>query len=1211
MRACCWLGAILALVPALWAAAPPPAGAPAWRKAQLARRALLARQTVQLWNAGQPEPALERWVQKLGIDRAVFGPDHDEVFRSLHRLAWLNEQAGRWPAARAALVEARAATQRRHGRKGWRSADADRALADLDRRARLRPAQRQRLAEAVALNGRVVQLWRQGRSREALPLARQVLATRRELLGQKHPETALALFNLAAQHFRLGEYKEAESRYKEALAVRRAALGEDHPDTAHSLVGLGHVYRALDDPGQARDLFERAWTTFRATLGDDHPDVAVAVGALAGAYRKLGEYARARPLYEDAVRRDVRAGRTRTADHASNLNNLALLYQDLGEYARARELMERALDLRRRVLGEDHPHFAISLNDLALLEVQLGLFDRARQRYQSALRVLEDRLGKGSPFYQTTLLNLGSLYTEMGDHRRARPVLERGVKLAREHFGQTSFQYTTAVNHLADFHTAVGDDRRARELAEEALELARKRLPSRHPTLAVALHNAAHACLAAGDLETARARHEEALKLACAVWGERHRQLVSHLSLGAALYHQSGKLDEARAAYRAALALVPARQPLARAALLTRLADLDLQQGRAEVARRLAEQAYRLQASWLGARHFDQVMTWDRLAWAYQGLGDQHRARALLERALEVVREHLDNTFAVLSERQRVSLLSQHRGLLDHYLSLAPAVRPGRLYAEVLRWKSAVAARSRAEVLGRDEPKLQALSSDLRLARAGLARLAVSAPASKAERADWLRRFKEFEDRKEKAEIELAFRSAEFRRERVRDQTGAAEVSASLPPGAALIDWLVYVRPRRLKGQGKVLHEHRLLGFVLVQGRAPVLVEVGPLGPIRQAIQAWRGAVVGGTDPAQPGVELLRRLWLPVARHLDGARVVLIAPDGPLAGLPFGALPGKRRGSYLLEEITLGHVSSGRDLLHQDSGVAGAASLLAVGGLDYGKAPGTAPAPAWGALPGTRTEVEAVAAVYRQAFPRGPEPRLLGGREADAGRLLRQLPPGGRRWRYLHLATHGWSEPAPVGSGSGFGQDRALLTYHRNPLLSSGLVLSGANADPAAGTLRAEEVAGLDLRGCELVVLSACETALGRVEPGEGVLGLRRAFRAAGAQSTIASLWPVHDAAASVLMAEFYARLWGKEKTTPLEALRQAQLFVLRNPDRVSERARQLRAELLARGAPQAELEARGLGKKAVLVADQPPRSSGRRSPPAWWAAFVLAGRGW
>ena len=86
------------------------------------------------------------------------------------------------------------------------------------------------------------------------------------------------------------------------------------------------------------------------------------------------------------------------------------------------------------------------------------------------------------------------------------------------------------------------------------------------------------------------------------------------------------------------------------------------------------------------------------------------------------------------------------------------------------------------------------------------------------------------------------------------------------------------------------------------------------------------------------------------------------------------------------------------------------------------------------------------------------------------------------------------------------------------------------------GILTAEEVQALDLRGCELVVLSACETGRGALESGQGVLGLQRAFQSAGTRAVVSSLWKVDDAATVVLMTRFHRNLWEK-KMHKLEAL--------------------------------------------------------------------------
>jgi CHAT domain-containing protein len=297
--------------------------------------------------------------------------------------------------------------------------------------------------------------------------------------------------------------------------------------------------------------------------------------------------------------------------------------------------------------------------------------------------------------------------------------------------------------------------------------------------------------------------------------------------------------------------------------------------------------------------------------------------------------------------------------------------------------------------------------------------------------------------------------------------------------------------------------------------------------------------------------------------------------------------------------------------------------------------------------------MERIDSLYRGAFPRQRAPRQLSGSAGDKAALQSALRPekDGPRWRYVHLATHGYFEPprsaAPVqtlaaltaGAGGAGGMSGALQgvsallaaeepgaldrdsgtldlsgqrqrTLVRNPQLLCGLALAGANTNPDAGLLSAAEVARLDLRGCELVVLSACDTGLGKVAGGEGVLGLQRAFQSAGARATVCTLWSISDAATSVLMEQFYTNLWQK-KMTRLESLRQAQITVLRNPALVEARLLALRAEAKKRGLAATGAEWRKLEREASPLpfgGKKDGKVPASRSGPAFWGGFVLFG---
>jgi CHAT domain-containing protein len=201
----------------------------------------------------------------------------------------------------------------------------------------------------------------------------------------------------------------------------------------------------------------------------------------------------------------------------------------------------------------------------------------------------------------------------------------------------------------------------------------------------------------------------------------------------------------------------------------------------------------------------------------------------------------------------------------------------------------------------------------------------------------------------------------------------------------------------------------------------------------------------------------------------------------------------------------------------------------------------------WAPLPGTRQEAEAIQRLVPQA-------QLFLGPEATKERLLHLPTPG-----VLHLATHGFflaDAPGPaasraVGHFGVLGKESAS-EHPPDPLLRSGLVLAGARV-PSSNTpglqgdsalVTALELAGLDLWGTELVVLSACDTGRGDIKLGQGVYGLRRALVVAGAETVVMSLWKVNDDTTRLLMEDYYRNLLaGLGRATALrEAMRSLRL---------------------------------------------------------------------
>jgi CHAT domain-containing protein len=191
-------------------------------------------------------------------------------------------------------------------------------------------------------------------------------------------------------------------------------------------------------------------------------------------------------------------------------------------------------------------------------------------------------------------------------------------------------------------------------------------------------------------------------------------------------------------------------------------------------------------------------------------------------------------------------------------------------------------------------------------------------------------------------------------------------------------------------------------------------------------------------------------------------------------------------------------------------------------------------------LTGTAQEAQALKALF-------PDAVLLMDTHASETAVRSLRSP-----KILHIATHGFFRSENEGTGSISTAPKQSSLATTNPLLQSGLAFSGANNRGGSaendGIVTALEATGLDLWGTKLVVLSACDTGVGAIRNGEGVYGLRRSFRLAGAESLVMSLWPVSDLITRELMVAYYRNL--KNGMGRGDALRKVQLEMIKNPKR-------------------------------------------------------------
>jgi CHAT domain-containing protein len=404
----------------------------------------------------------------------------------------------------------------------------------------------------------------------------------------------------------------------------------------------------------------------------------------------------------------------------------------------------------------------------------------------------------------------------------------------------------------------------------------------------------------------------------------------------------------------------------------------------------------------------------------------------------------------------------------------------------------------------------------------------------------------------EALETEISRRSAEFRTSEAPITIEA--VQAAIPDAAALVEIFLF-HPRTRQETSSA----RYIAYVLHATGHPAWVDLGDAAPIDAGIRAAREAF---SDPGRKDALTLARaldekVMRPIRKLLGHTRRILISPDGTLNLVPMGALVDEHQ-RFLAQDYSIGYLVSGRDLLrmairspprtsdvvlaHPDFGIARAVS--GTSGVRDNRGAGSRLSRAmFTPLPGTAQEAQALRTIL-------PRATVLTGGGATESALKGLHGP-----RLLHVATHGFFLDGAARTAS---TSRGLVldaidpsapsAREPNALLFSGLALAGANTHPSEGEdglLTALEASALDLWGTKLVVLSACETGLGKLENGEGVSGLRRALFTAGAESAIMSLWKVDDEATRDLMIAAYAHL--AKGGGRAESLRQAQLALLKD----------------------------------------------------------------
>ncbi|MCE5268206.1 MAG: tetratricopeptide repeat protein [Planctomycetaceae bacterium] len=955
---------------------------------------------------------------------------------------------------------------------------------------------------------------------DAAPLLREAIRIQNELnragAGGVSPETAY----LITADIQIGDLSEAERLAASAVDVVERKLCQREPRTGMDLAvpQLADIARRRGHWETFEERLKRLLESVEARTGKTDQSLAHALWLAAQAEMRFGssEQARLYALRCLAVQRSSpQRDDVATADTLQCLGNIA---GSQAKYADAESYQLECLAIRRKNHDNDSVPVASCLCDLGFTYFRMQRYAEAEAALQRAVRTAEKAGYEGESSAAGALNYLGRLYCEIGETAKAENTLKRTLALARQHEGEHSDFYSWSLTSLAQYYASVGRFGDAETIQCQAVDAFRKLHGGSNSGLAVVLSGLSEVLFAQGKYDEADKVVRESLKEfdRAGKTNDRNRHITLKLLVAACV--KRGQWEEAvvhcteerQASRRWMSQVLPAMAPAEQLVYLFRNEKLPLFEA-LSIALHVADKPRVAEAS---------------AEWLLNSKGTGAEC---------------------LAEQMHLARGSDDSGVKSLLAELA-SVR-AKLAKSVLQPRDGFGDTRGAEVAAlceREQDLARQLGSRTRTAIRSGAWLAL-------------------------ADVRKTIRSGSVLVEIARFPVIDFGDLGKRPQ----VRYVAWVIPSANSGKVQVvdLGDAAVIDAAIADSRRETLaypLAVAQLGP-KGAFETMQ----------RLNARLARLVYEPLKAAIGTASTVLISPDGGLWLFPWEALV-LDNGNFLVEEKQIRYLVTSRALVNADAPARGKGAVLFTE-PDYDlEPPKTQPIALseWNAFSRQRLGATAETGLLAGArFSRLPDesewadasvaslrnyakttPIVSRGKEALEATFKAMKGP-----QVLIVSTHGYflsdqlfdNLPltengrrawAAISAARVFGAAREQVPFVPEPLLRCGLALAGANRhyrypDANDGVLTGLEILGTDLRGTELVVLNACDTGVGALRDGEGTAGLHQAFRLAGAQVVVASLWRIPAAPYNRLLKAFFANLASGQ--TKAASLRNAELEMI------------------------------------------------------------------
>lgn len=950
-------------------------------------------------------------------------------------------------------------------------------------------------------------------------------------------QTLLDLNKKFVELFQQGKYDEAIPYAERAFAMAQKELSTEHPDYATNLENLGWVYLAAGYYSKAVPAYTELISIKENLLGNQHPDYATLVNNLATLYYYIGDYVKAETYHLEALQVRKKVLGEEHPDYATSLDNLGALYAAVDDYEKAEPLYRQAMEIRKKILGETDDDFVTSLNNLASLYLSNGNYAKSEPLYLQAVSIRQKTKGEGSIEFATSINNLGALYLAIGQYDKAEVAFIVSKEIREKLLGQNHPSFFISINNLSQLYAATGKYEKAIQLCQQTISNRKKVLGEEHPDYATSLNNLGVLYIELGDYEKAELFCTEATGILKKIFGSNHTEYANSLNNLGMIYKGKGQFEKAESFY------IQAK----------------------EIYKNLQGQFSSAYASSL-----------NNLAVLYITIEEYAKAEPAVVAGSSIALNTLIKIFPTLSEKEKGNYLASksaiseiNNNLTYSYPKASAALRVNNFNLQ-LALKSLALSDTKnmiATVRNSKDSAVIQMFSQWMAAKKFLAKQ-YSLPVGKREL-----NLEELEGRTEKIEKDLSRMSASFRQQQLGEQISITEVQRNLQKDEVAIEFVNF----NLYNKGWTDSVYYAAYILRKDDAGPLFVPLFEERQLQQLFKSagttataivnsfYRGFKVENNTTATLGKELYQLVWQPLEPYLKKVKKISYSPAGKLFNIAFHALPVDSN-TVLMDKYQLQQYTSTRQIVLRESEKQNTKpqSIVLFGDASFsmdsvaltknrvskennstsiyavqsrGIRGGT-----WSKLPGTAQEVKTIQSLLTKNKTSTKVFTQIAASEENLKALSGNSP------QILHIATHGFFLPKIDKKKNTVNNDNAY-TLAGDPLLRSGLILAGGNYAWSGkapidgvedGIVTAYEISQLNLHNTELVVLSACETALGDVKGSEGVFGLQRAFKMAGVKKMIVSLWQVPDKETVELMTTFYS-YWIKSKTIS-DAFEQAQM---------------------------------------------------------------------